>query len=56
MRKRYLDIHKMCISGSILLVNGGGINLDVNKLIDQLNPLKWCYFAEIVFSYILPKR
>lgn len=24
-------------------VNGGGVNVDVNKLIDQINPLKWCY-------------
>lgn len=36
------------------LVNGGGINLDVNKLIDQLNPLKWCYdFGhDVIYPYI----
>ncbi len=35
-------------------INGGEINLDVNELIDQLNPLKWFYdFGhDVIYPYI----
>lgn len=38
----------------LIEINGGEIVLDVNKLIDQLNPLQWMYdFGhDVVYPYI----
>lgn len=41
-------------SEELMEVNGGEINLDVNQLIDQINPLKWFYdFGhDVIYPYI----
>lgn len=38
----------------MMVVNGGEITLDINKLVDQINPLKWFYdFGhDVVYPYI----
>lgn len=38
----------------MLNINGGEITVDINKLVDQLNPLQWMYdFGhDVVYPYI----
>lgn len=45
---------KIMSTEELIDVNGGGVNVDVNKLVDQINPLKWCYdFGhDVVYPYV----
>lgn len=38
----------------LMITNGGEITLDINKLVDQVNPVKVCYdFGhDVVYPYI----
>lgn len=35
-------------------VNGGEVTVDINKLVDQINPMKWFYDLghDVVYPYI----
>jgi hypothetical protein len=42
------------VEKDLMQVNGGEINVDFNKLVDQINPMKWFYdFGhDVVYPYI----
>ena len=45
---------KQLTNSEIMNVNGGEINLDVNELVNQINPCKWFYdFGhDVIYPYV----